>query len=173
MLRAFVTWAVSHGYMAADLEVPWRPSREERRAIDDEDRIALAGRLLRDQDKEPRDRLGAVLILLFGQPATRLARLRASAVSRDDDGRVYLALGDTPVRLREPLAHLAITVADSARRLAARGCSPAKAARCPATSSAAGYQSASAACCWPVTPPGPRSPPTFRRRCSRTSSACP
>jgi hypothetical protein len=100
---------------AAGLEVPWQPSREERRAIDDEDRIALAGRLLRDQDKEPRDRLGAVLVLLFGQSAARLARLRADAVSHDD-GRVYLALGETPVRLREPLAHLAITVADSARR---------------------------------------------------------
>jgi hypothetical protein len=116
LLRGFVIWAASHGYMAAGLEVPWQPSREERRGLDDEDRIALAARLLRDQDKEPRDCLGAVLILLFGQSAARLARLRASAVSRDDDGRVYLALGETPVRLREPLAHLAVTVAGRARR---------------------------------------------------------
>lgn len=116
LLRGFVAWAVSHGYMVAGLEVPWHSSREKRRVLDDEDRIVLAGRLLRDQDKEPRDRLGAVLILLFGQSAARLARLRASAVSRDDDGRVYLALGETPVRLREPLAHLAVNVADSARR---------------------------------------------------------
>jgi hypothetical protein len=115
LLRGFVIWAVSHGYMAAGLEVPWHASRE-RRGLDDEDRIALAARLLRDQDKEPRDRLGAVLVLLFGQSAARLARLRASAVSRDDDGRVYLALGETPVRLREPLAHLAVTVAGSALR---------------------------------------------------------
>jgi hypothetical protein len=32
------------------------------------------------------------------------------------NGRVHIALGDTPVRLREPLAHLAVTVADDARR---------------------------------------------------------
>jgi hypothetical protein len=44
LLRGFVIWAVSHGYMAAGLEVPGQPSREERRAIDDEDRIALADR---------------------------------------------------------------------------------------------------------------------------------
>jgi hypothetical protein len=75
-----------------------------------------AGRLLRAGEGEPQDRLGAILILLFGQQATRVARLRASAVSLGADGRVHIALGDTPVRLREPLASLAVTVADDARQ---------------------------------------------------------
>jgi hypothetical protein len=83
--------------------------------MDDEERLALAGHLLRTQDGAHRDRLGAVLVLLFGQQATRVARLKASAVSLDADGRAHLALGDTPVRLRDPLAHLAVTVADEAR----------------------------------------------------------
>jgi hypothetical protein len=102
--------------MAPGLEIPWRPSRDERRVLDDEERIELAGRLLHAEDEEPRDRLGAVLVLLFGQSATRLTRLKVTAVSLDGDGRVYLALGETPVRLREPLAHLAVTVADNARQ---------------------------------------------------------
>jgi integrase len=115
-LRGFVNWAAAHGYMPASLEVPGRNAREDRRGMDDEERLALAERLLRTPEGEPRDRLGAILILLFGQHATRMARLKASAVSLDADGRVYIALGDTPVRLREPLAHLAVTVADDARR---------------------------------------------------------
>ena len=115
-LRAFVNWATIHGYMAAGLEVPWRASREARRGMGDEERLGLAGRLLRAKAGEPRDRLGAILILLFGQQATRVARLRASAVSLDADGRVHIALGDTPVRLREPLASLAVTVAADARQ---------------------------------------------------------
>jgi hypothetical protein len=116
-LRVFVNWATAHGYMAAGLEVAWRASREARRGMDDAARLTLAGRLLRTGEEDPRDRLGAVLILLFGQPATRVARLRASAVTIDIDGRVHIALGDTPVRLREPLAHLAIAVADDARQV--------------------------------------------------------
>lgn len=116
VLRGFVNWASAHGYMAGDLEIPWRNSRENRRSMDDVERLALAGHLLRTQEGSPRDRLGAILVLLFGQHATRVARLKASAVSLDSDGRVHIALGDTPVRLREPLAHLAITVADDARR---------------------------------------------------------
>lgn len=82
----------------------------------DEARLGLASRLLRAGEGEPRDRLGAILILLFGQQATRVARLKAIAVSLDAYGGVHIALGDTPVRLREPVAHLAVTVADDARQ---------------------------------------------------------
>ena len=46
---------------------------------------------------------------------TRLTVLEVDAVTVDDDGRVALALSDTPVRLREPLAGLALWVADAAR----------------------------------------------------------
>ncbi|MGX7673704.1 hypothetical protein [Plantactinospora sp. DSM 117369] len=41
--------------------------------------------------------------------------LEVGAVSVDDDGRVALALSDTLVRLREPLAGLVLQVADVAR----------------------------------------------------------
>jgi hypothetical protein len=61
-----------------------------------------------------------VLVLLFGQRANRLAVLGLDAVAVDDDGRVTLALAETPIRLREPLASLALQVADAARGRASK-----------------------------------------------------
>ena len=113
-LRAFVQWSAAHGYMARGLEVPWRASREDRRGMNDEDRITLAGRLLRAETADPPARLGAVLILLFGQKSSRLVLLKTGDVSVDEDGRVFLALGQAALRLREPLAQLALQVADTA-----------------------------------------------------------
>lgn len=63
--------------------------------MDEEARLGLAGQLLRDEAADPRDRLAAILVLLFGQPATKIALLRAGAVTIDD-GQVHLALGETP-----------------------------------------------------------------------------
>ena len=113
-LRAFVQWSAAHGYMARGQEVPWRASREDRRGMNDEDRITLAGRLLRAETADPPARLGAVLILLFGQKSSRLVLLKTGDVSVDEDGRVFLALGQAALRLREPLAQLALQVADTA-----------------------------------------------------------
>lgn len=56
-----------------------------------------------------------MLVLLFGQLVTRLCLLKRTAVTVGDDGRISMALSDTPLRLREPLAGLALLVADCAR----------------------------------------------------------
>jgi hypothetical protein len=68
-----------------------------------------------ERTEDPAARLAAVLVLLFGQRVTRLAVLNLETVAVDDDGRVTLALAETPIRLREPLASLALHVADTAR----------------------------------------------------------
>ncbi|MFI7025100.1 hypothetical protein ACIBMZ_20525 [Micromonospora sp. NPDC049900] len=114
-LRAFVRWATAHGYMHLGLDVPAASSRERRTAMDDTARLDLARHLLRERTEDPPARLAAVLVLLFGQRVTRLATLEHTALTLDDDGRVTITLADTPVRLREPLAGLAVQVADSAR----------------------------------------------------------
>jgi hypothetical protein len=114
-LRAFVQWAVGHNYLPASLHVPAASSRELRSAMDDDERLGLARQLLRERTEDPPARLAALLVLLFGQRVSRLAVLDVDAVAVDDDGRVTLALSDTPVRLREPLAGLALNVADTAR----------------------------------------------------------
>lgn len=113
-LRGFVHWATSHHYMASNLEIPAASSRELRAAMDDDERLALAQQLLRERIEDPAARFAAVLVLLFGQRVTRLAVLNLEAVAVDDDGRVTLALAETPIRLREPLASLALRVADAA-----------------------------------------------------------
>jgi len=114
-LRAFVHWATSHRYLDTALEIPPAIIRERRTAMDDTDRLQLARTLLRERDDDPPARLAGVLVLLFGQHVTKLCLLEQTAVTVDDDGRVTIALAETPLRLREPLAGLALQVADSAR----------------------------------------------------------
>ncbi|WP_430786971.1 hypothetical protein [Actinoplanes sp. G11-F43] len=118
-LRSFVKWAVAHDYMPAELDVPASVSRDQRAMLDDEERLALAQRLLRDQDDDPPARLAAVLVLLFGQRITRLAALDLDAVTVTD-GRTTITLAATPIRLREPLASLARGVADHSRTTGSR-----------------------------------------------------
>ena len=114
-LRSFVKWAVAHDYMPTELNVPAGTSREQRAMLDDQERLALAQRLLREQLDDPPARLAAVLVLLFGQRITRLAALDVNAVTVTDDGLTALTLASTPIRLREPLAGLAREVADNSR----------------------------------------------------------
>ncbi|MEO3930984.1 hypothetical protein ABGB07_45160 [Micromonosporaceae bacterium B7E4] len=118
-LRSFVKWAVDHDYMPAELDVPASISREQRAMLDDEERLALAQRLLRDQLDDPPARLAAVFVLLFGQRITRLAALDVNAVTVTDS-RTTLTLAVTPIRLREPLAGLAREVAAHSHRTGSR-----------------------------------------------------
>ena len=119
-LRAFVQWAAGHRYLGAELEVPAAASRERRAAMDDVERLQLARQLLRERADDPPARLAGVLVLLFGQFVTRLCLVELTAITVDDDGRVNIALSDTPLRLREPLAGLALRVADDAREQGSR-----------------------------------------------------
>lgn len=113
-LRAFVLWAARHGYMNTALEVPAASSRELRTAMDDTERLQLTRQLLRERTEDPPARLAGVLVLLFGQRVSHLAVLARTAVTVDDDGRVRLALSGTPIRLRQPLAALALEVTEDA-----------------------------------------------------------
>ncbi|WP_141722564.1 hypothetical protein [Micromonospora aurantiaca (nom. illeg.)] len=131
-LRSFVRWAVSHDYMAAELDVPASTSREQRATLDDEERLALAERLLRHKLDDPPARLAAVLVLLFGQRITRLAALDVDAVIVTD-GRTTLTLASTPIRLREPLAGLAREVAGTSRRTGSRWLFPSSQGNRPLT----------------------------------------
>jgi hypothetical protein len=79
-----------------------------------------------------------------------------SALAVDDDGRVTLALSTTSLRLREPLAGLALRVADDARARASLWLFPAARATglCPRTGSANdSLRSASNGPCTPATVP--------------------
>jgi hypothetical protein len=110
----FVLWAAQHGYCPADLDVPYQESSDTRPTMDDQQRMALATRLLHDSALDASDRLAGCLVLLFGQITTHIARLQI-----DDmliiDGSVALRLGRSPLRLREPLASLVVALIGQAR----------------------------------------------------------
>lgn len=117
-LRAYVNWCSRHAYMARDLEVPATSSREVRRTLDDEQWLILAQRLMRlsaDND-DPAARFAGLLVVLFGQTATSVAATPTDAVQVTPDRDVTILLGQTPLRLREPMARLALHIAADARR---------------------------------------------------------
>lgn len=98
--RAFVTWASSRGH-ASDVEIP-RPARIDKLAQLEEDlRWELVRSLLHDDARAVEDRVAGLLVLLYGQPLARIARLTLSQVSDSPDG-VTLLLGTTPAELPAP-----------------------------------------------------------------------
>ncbi len=134
-----------------------------RTAMDDTGRLQLARQLLRErtEDYRPARRL---FVLLFGQRVSHLAVLARTAMMADD-GRVSLALSDIPIRLREPLAGLALEVAKpppaALRVPSSQGNRPLSPER-PRERLA---HSGSAASCWPSTVRSARSPASSACRC--------
>jgi len=99
--RTFVTWASSRGH-AGDAEIP-RPARNETLAQLDEDRRwELVRSLLHDDAHAIEDRVAGLLVLLYGQPLARIARLTRDQVTDSPSG-VTLLLGTMPVELPAPL----------------------------------------------------------------------
>jgi hypothetical protein len=99
--RALVTWASSRGH-AGDVEIP-RPARIDKLAQLEEDRRwELVRSLLHDDAHAIEDRVAGLLVLLYGQPLARIARLTLGQVADSPDG-VTLLLGTMPVELPAPL----------------------------------------------------------------------
>ncbi|MFC8816382.1 hypothetical protein ACFUCH_36605 [Streptomyces olivaceus] len=77
--------------------------------LDEEQRWNVARRLLHDDTLKPEDRLAGLLLLLYAQGASAIHRLNTEDVEIGAQ-HVRLHLGDAPVQLPEPVAHLARTV---------------------------------------------------------------
>jgi hypothetical protein len=102
--RTFVTWASSRGH-AGDVEIP-RPVRNETLAQLEEDRRwELVRSLLHDDAYAIGDRVAGLLVLLYGQPLARIARLTRDQVA-DSPASVTVLLGTVPVELPAPLGDL-------------------------------------------------------------------
>lgn len=78
--------------------------------VDHEHRWNTARRLLHDDTLKPEDRLAGLLLLLYAQRPSALHRLTTEDVEVGAQ-EVRLHLGNAPVQLPEPVAHLARTVA--------------------------------------------------------------
>jgi len=101
LARDFLSWASSRGYCRR-LEIPV-PSRTAGAAISQDQRWALAARLLNGTALDPTDRVAGCLLLLYGQPLSRIAAMTTSQVTRRSDG-TFLSLGRHDVLIPGPLA---------------------------------------------------------------------
>jgi hypothetical protein len=104
--RPFLVWAKARHHLAQKAAVPATPPKVTRSPLDDEQRWATARRLVTDDTIDADDRVAAALLVLYGQPLTRIARLRTGDVHRGGDGTVVVVLDGTPMPIHEPFATL-------------------------------------------------------------------
>lgn len=99
--RNFIAWCVTRNHLSP-LAIPAEKVRPDRYLLDDEERWATAKKLLHTGSASTADRVAGLLVLLYGQNASRIARLRRSDVV-DEDGVLKLRLGSQPISLPAPL----------------------------------------------------------------------
>ena len=121
LARDFLAWAASRGHCKR-LTIP-APPRTTGPAISQDQRWAHAARLLHDTTIEPTDRVAGCLLLLYGQPLSRIAAITTSQVTRRD-GQTFIRLGrhDTPIP--SPLADAALQLISNGRSYRGVGSPP-------------------------------------------------
>jgi integrase len=117
--RSFYHWASDHRH-APTLDFPPETRGLRGGAITDDQRWAIARRILHDPDIDVADRVAGALIVLYGQTVTKVTRLTIDDITIADD-RTTVRLGTTPIDVGEPLAsHLRQLVATRRWTTAAR-----------------------------------------------------
>lgn len=117
--RAFVLWTKKRGY-TRDIQIPPPKQAGEVARIEDDHRWNLAHRLLQDDSLVIEDRVAGLLLLLYGQPMERIAKLTRDQVI-DDGAQVQLTLGIHPVELLPPFDELVSRLAKTPRGRAVIG----------------------------------------------------
>jgi integrase len=100
------------------------PPRATGPAISQDQRWALTARLLHDTALDPTDRAAGCLLLLYGQPLSRIAAMTTSQVTRRDD-QVSIRLGRHDAPVPAPLAGAVLTLINDGRSYRGVGSPPA------------------------------------------------
>lgn len=112
-VRDFLDWASAHDH-CPPLHVP-RLGRNPGATTSDDDRFAQLARLLHDENRQLTDRVAGALLLLYGQPLSRIAAITTDQISNRDQ-QVFLRFGHHDVHIPEPLATLLTTLLRDRRR---------------------------------------------------------
>src|SRR6185437_6506463 len=170
--RDFLAWAATRGHCQPMTMPP--PPRVTGPAISQDQRWALTARLLRGTTLEPTDRVAGCLLLLYGQPLSRIATMTTSQVTRHDS-QTLIRLGRHDAPVPGPLADAIRQLISDGRSYRGVGSPPAT--TCPAARSP---RPGSANACGPsASTPRPDAaprcstwPPTSPPRSWQTCSAC-
>ena len=100
-VRAFLVWASGDGHIPRHLDIP-RQQPYTGQVITQQRRLDLLRRFATSTDIPIRPRAAACLMLLYAQPLSRILRLSAADLSRDDDGQSWLRLGYPPSPVPPP-----------------------------------------------------------------------
>jgi hypothetical protein len=120
--RDFLAWAATRGH-CQQLSIP-APPRATGPAISQDQRWALTARLLHDTALDPTDRVAGCLLLLYGQPLTRIAAMTTSQITRRS-GETFLRLGRHDVPVPGPLASAVVQLISGGRSYRGVGSPPA------------------------------------------------
>lgn len=100
-LAGFLNWARDRR-LTDDLQILSPPSSDPVRFVADDQRWGLARRAVMDDTLAVRDRVAALLLLLYGQPAARITRLTRADIDVGQS-EVRLRLGQDHIVLPPPL----------------------------------------------------------------------
>ncbi len=110
--RTFLLWCTDHGHSPKGIEIPVMPAASGPEQIPDDERWATVQLLLHDNTIDTADRVAGLLVLLFGQPLSRIVRITIDEVSESGDS---ITLGDTPLLMPPPIDALVKQVREQRR----------------------------------------------------------
>ena len=119
-LASFLLWAVRRRHVPRGVRPPEHKPRTVRLHSSQDELYAAARRCLTDHSIPAGHRLAAGLVVLYGQPLTRICRLRTTDLHLNPDGTATLRLGNTPVVLLPPMADAARSLVQTPAHGAAR-----------------------------------------------------
>ena len=117
-VRDFLTWAAARGHCVA-LHIP-RPARRGGTAASQDQRWALATRLLHDDTLDLTDRAAGCLLLLYGQQLSRIAAMTTSQVT-SRDGTTFVRFGQHGAPIPRPLGVILTQLTHTGRTHAGTG----------------------------------------------------
>jgi hypothetical protein len=107
--RLFVAW-LQRARITGALHVDWPYDFPQRAPLQDERRFAMLRRLLHDREISLRERFVGSVLLLYGQPLTRIAQLRTSDITTTASDEAAITFARGAIALPEPLASIALAL---------------------------------------------------------------